>query len=152
MEKLEILIRDTSKALATFKEITRTPYSIIVRDAAIQRFEYSFEISWKLIKEFLKQQEGIICNSPKSCFRDAFRMKLLSEEEAITALEMTDDRNLTSHTYHEELAEEIYGKIGGYYNLMENIYKRINERIISENDIDEANQKVNADQGSENDE
>lgn len=143
MEKLAILIRDTGKALATLKEIVQTPYSVIVRDAAIQRFEYCFEISWKLIKEFLKVQEGVICNSPKSCFREAFRVKLLDEEAAIAALEMTDDRNLTSHTYHEELADEIYRKISDYFNLMENIYKRISERIISENDINEANQRPN---------
>ena len=60
--------------------------------------------------------------------------------------------NLASHTYHEELADEIYGKINDYYNLMENIYNRINERIVSENDINEANQKLNSDQGSQNDE
>ena len=138
MEKLEILIRDTKKALEALKEIVETPFSVIVRDAAIQRFEYSFEISWKLIKEFLKVQEGVICNSPKSCFREAFRMKLLAEEDVIKALEMTDDRNLTSHTYHEELADEIYKKIKDYHNLMENIYMRISERLVPENDINEA--------------
>ena len=99
MEKLTIIAGDTKRALETLKEIIDTPYSVIVRDATIQRFEYSFEIFWKFVKEYLRVKEGIICNSPKSCFREAFNVKLLTEEETVTALEMTDDRNLTSNTF-----------------------------------------------------
>ncbi|HEX9974410.1 MAG TPA: HI0074 family nucleotidyltransferase substrate-binding subunit [bacterium] len=125
MEKLEQLSRTAAKALSTLREITQMPFSVIIRDSAIQRFEYTFEIVWKLLKEYLKIQEGVICNSPKSCFREAFNTKLLTEEETIKALEMTDDRNLTSHTYHEELADAIYLKIPVYYNLMEKLYNSI---------------------------
>lgn len=121
MEKLTIVAGDAKRALGTLKEIIDTPYSVIVRDATIQRFEYSFEIFWKFLKEYLRVKEGIICNSPKSCFREAFNVKLLTEEETIAALEMTDDRNLTSHTYHEEVAEEIYRKIKDYYKLMDKV-------------------------------
>ena len=95
MEKLELMSQSTAKALSTLEEIIRTPYSIIVRDSAIQRFEYCFEISWKILKEYLRIHEGVICNSPKSCFREGFKLNLLNEEETIKALEMTDDRNLT---------------------------------------------------------
>lgn len=127
MEKLTIIAEDTKNALGTLKEITETSYTVIVRDATIQRFEYSFEIFWKFLKEHLRVKEGIICNSPKSCFREAFNVKLLTEEETVTALEMTDDRNLTAHTYHEEVAEEIYRKIKGYYELMDKVYRNLVE-------------------------
>jgi hypothetical protein len=50
MEKLKIIAEETGRALTTLKEITEEPYSIIIRDASIQRFEYSFEIFWKLLK------------------------------------------------------------------------------------------------------
>ncbi len=123
MEKLKLIAVDTEKALRTLKEILDMPYSVIIRDAAIQRFEYSFEIFWKFIKEYLRVKEGIVCNSPKSCFREAFRMKLQTEEETIKALQMADDRNLTSHTYREEVAEEIYRKIKDYYKLMDRVYR-----------------------------
>jgi len=125
MEKIEILTENAAQALVTLKEIVNTPFSVIVRDAAIQRFEYSFEIMWKLVKEYLRIQEGIICNSPKSCFREAFKADLLTEEESIKALGMTDDRNLTSHTYHEEVAEDIYNKIAEYYNIMNNLFLKL---------------------------
>lgn len=129
MEKLNLVAEDAGRAITTLKEIIEEPYSVIVRDAAIQRFEYSYEIFWKLLKEYLKEREGIICASPKSCFREAFKVKLLTEEETVKALEMTDDRNLTSHTYHEEVAMEIYQKIRGYYELMDKVYKKILENI-----------------------
>ncbi|MBU4491635.1 MAG: nucleotidyltransferase substrate binding protein [Euryarchaeota archaeon] len=127
MEKLTIIAEDTKNALGTLQEIIETPYSVIVRDATIQRFEYSFEIFWKFLKEYLRVKEGIICNSPKSCFREAFNVKLFTEEETVTALEMTDDRNLTAHTYHEEVAEEIYRKIKGYYTLMDRVCRNLIE-------------------------
>jgi len=61
MEKLNLVAEDAGRALTTLKEITEEPYSVIIRDAAIQRFEYSYEVFWKLIKEYLKEREGIIC-------------------------------------------------------------------------------------------
>ncbi len=125
MEKLKLIAEDTKRALGTLEEILDTPYSVIVRDAAIQRFEYTFEVFWKLIKEYLRVKEGIVCNSPKSCFREAFSVKLMTEEEIMKALLMADDRNLTSHTYREEVAEEIYRKIKDYHKLMDNVYRAI---------------------------
>ncbi len=44
MEKIKFLSDNAGKALETLKEIVNTPFSVIVRDAAIQRFEYNFEI------------------------------------------------------------------------------------------------------------
>jgi len=125
MEKLNLVGEDAKRALKTLEEIIREPFSIIVRDAAIQRFEYSFEIFWKFVKEYLRYKEGLICNSPKSCFREAFRVNLMSEQETIKALEMTDDRNMTSHTYHEEVAQEIFQKINGYYLLMHTVFQNL---------------------------
>ena len=117
MEKLKLIAEDAGKALRTLKEITDESYSVIVRDAAIQRFEYSFEIFWKLLKEYLRVKEGVISNSPKSCFREAFNVKLMTEEETIKALEMTDDRNLTSHTYHEKWQRKFIQKLKIIINL-----------------------------------
>jgi len=123
--KLEMKAKVAKRALETLQEIMDEPYSVIIRDAAIQRFEYTFEVTWKLIKEYLFEMEGVICNSPKSCFREAFKMGLLNETESMQALYMTDDRNMTTHTYHEDIAEEIYKELAGYYFLMNKIYTSI---------------------------
>lgn len=125
MERLKLKYKDTIKALNTLKQILEEPFSIIVQDATIQRFEYTFEAFWKFLKEYLKEQEGIICNSPKSCFREIFSLGLLTEEETVKFLEMTDDRNMTTHTYKDEVSRIIYRKIPDYYNLMEVLIGRV---------------------------
>jgi nucleotidyltransferase substrate binding protein (TIGR01987 family) len=100
-----------------------------VRDASIQRFEYSFESLWKLLKAYLDQQEGIVCNSPKACFREALRVGLLSTSDVETCLVMTDDRNLTSHTYIEAVAEAIYSKLPAYRDVMERLLAGVQAHI-----------------------
>ena len=127
MEKLKRRVKEAEKALKTLKAISQEPYSVIVRDAAIQRFEYTFEAFWKLLRDYLREIEGIRCNSPKSCFREALSVGLVSEEQTVTCLEMTDDRNLTSHTYIEKLAERIYEKVESYCKLMEEIFTLVRE-------------------------
>ncbi len=129
MEKLKAKLETTEKALKTFEEILKEPYSKIVRDASIQRFEYSFEVFWKAVKLYLEHQEGIVCNSPKSCFREMFSVGLIDENKTTKLLEMTDDRNLTSHTYDEDLAEGLYHKLHEYYELMKEILEKIRRQI-----------------------
>ena len=95
------------------------------RDSAIQRFEFTVEIFWKLLKNIAKENEGIICNSPKSCIREFFASGYIKESNAKLLMEMIDDRNMTSHTYHEEVAEIIFSKLKNYINCMFDIYKTI---------------------------
>lgn len=129
MERLDLKCKDALRALNTLKEILNQPFSIIVRDAAIQRFEYTFEAVWKFLKEYLKEREGVISNSPKSCFREAFSIGRLTEEETVKFLEMTDRRNDTSHTYKEEVSQIIYSKIPAYFLLMESLLERVMDKI-----------------------
>lgn len=126
MERIRLKYSDTIKALSTLKEILDAPFNIIVRDATIQRFEYTFEALWKYLKEYLKEQEGLICNSPKSCFRGLFSTGTITEETTVKFLEMTDDRNMTSHTYKEEVAMILYNKMRNHYTLMEDLMKKVN--------------------------
>jgi len=129
MEKLELRAESATKALKTLEEIVDEPYSTIVRDAAIKRFEYSFDIFWKFVKDYLRVQEGIECASPKSCFRDAFKVGILSEEKTVKVLEMTDDRNLSIHTYDEEAVEEIYQQVRDYWKLMDEICRWVIKKV-----------------------
>jgi nucleotidyltransferase substrate binding protein (TIGR01987 family) len=127
MEKLNKKISSAQKALHTLNEILDTEKTIIVRDASIQRFEYSFETAWKAAKSYLRAREGIKANSPKSIFRELGSVNILTEEQVELALQMTDDRNMTSHTYIEEVAEQIYAKLTEYYHLMKLILNHINK-------------------------
>lgn len=106
MERVSERIALAQKALATFEELAKlSAPSVIERDAAIQRFEYSFEALWKATQRYLKEREGIEAPSPKAVIRAALRSALLNETEARKALQMADDRNLTLHTYHEAVTK-----------------------------------------------
>lgn len=121
--------KDTQDALNTLKEVLAEPFSIIIRDATIQRFEYTFEAFWKFIKAYLKEKEGIIGNSPKACFREIFSLGFSSEEETVQLQEMTDKRNDISHTYKEQVAQNIYNKIREYALLMDTILNKFEDKI-----------------------
>ena len=126
MERLQLKYQDALHAFQSLKGILSEDFSLIVRDATIQRFEYTFEALWKFLKEYLKN-EGIIANSPKACFRELFALgNFLTEEETVLFLEMTDKRNETTHTYKEIIAEEIFKLIPKYANLMEKLLSRFN--------------------------
>ncbi len=121
MERLILKTNKAQKAINSLKEILNEPFSIYIRDASIQRFEYTFEAFWKFIKEYLKFTKGIQCSSPKDCFRELLSVQICNEDEVYQLLQMTDSRNETSHTYNEEVAEKIYSKIKLYCHLIDKI-------------------------------
>lgn len=128
MERLKQRLVVARQALATLFELKDEPYSKLVRDASIQRFEYTFEAVWKAAHQYLNDYEGMELGSPKGVLRACFQVGLLSEEQAKQALAMTDDRNLTSHTYNERVAAQIFGKIADYENLMDVLLSAIEKK------------------------
>ena len=132
MGELKTRLASCRRALASLEEAVEMPFSVIVRDGCIQRFEYSFETTWKLLKTFLEEQEGILCHSAKGCFREALKAGLLTVEQTELSLEMTDDRNVTSHTYIEAVAEAIYRRIPSYLTVMSDLLAKIDEAMAEE--------------------
>ena len=81
------------------------------RDGIILRFEYTFEMAWKLMKE-LNDFLGTPCYSPKDCIRLSAKNGLIDNpEEWLEYLEYTDNRNLIVHTYGRANTQRISGKI-----------------------------------------
>jgi len=110
------------RALTSLEELV-SKYSekkddVILRDALIQRFEYSTEAFWKYLKAYLQTEHNLSANSPREVIRTGLFAKLYSEEISQELLQMLDDRNLTSHTYVEELAESIAHRIPEYSKNM----------------------------------
>lgn len=109
-----------TELLASYREaLTRLSEALAVDvaqqelalDAAIQRFEFCFELCWKLLQKKLRA-EGIDAASPRQALSEAHRLGWI-DNEALW-LSMLRDRNLTSHTYKKALALEIHGRLGGY--------------------------------------
>ena len=119
MERLKERLVLAQKALSTLNEVItiQTP-SAIERDATIQRFEYSFEAVWRAVKRHLNIVEGIDVSSSKAVIRASLGVGLLDEATCRQALAMVDDRNLTSHTYNEKLADEILERIPLHAQVM----------------------------------
>lgn len=119
MERWRRRLASAEKALASLEELVRIEHpGAVERDAAIQRFEYTFEVVWKTAREWLYEEEGIDAGSPKSVIRSCREVGLLGAGEAAEALRMADDRNLTVHTYDESLAREIYGRLSRHAALL----------------------------------
>jgi len=85
----------------------------LFRDGLIQRFEFTYELAWKTLKEYLESIGIVDRNSPKAVMKEAFAQKLIGEED--TWLLMLKDRNYTAHVYNEELALEIAKHITTLY-------------------------------------
>ena len=85
----------------------------LFRDGLIQRFEFTYELAWKTLKDYLESIGIVDRNSPKAVMKEAFAQKLIGEED--TWLLMLKDRNYTAHVYNEELALEIAKHITTLY-------------------------------------
>lgn len=125
-EKVEQL----EQALVAWKKAVDAPFDDLSRDAAIQRYEFSFELLWKVVKIYLKEIESIECASPKACFREVRNILDLREEEIETCLSMTDDRNLSVHTYSEKMANELYAKFPKYLKVARKVLREIKKRQV----------------------
>jgi len=108
-ERLKEVVESTKKESENYE---------IFRDSAVQRFKITTEAFWKCVKVFLKVKEGIACNSPKGCIRELFLNGYVDKNGLEVLLNMIDDRNLTSHTYNEEVADEFFQGLKVYLELL----------------------------------
>ena len=115
MDRLSERLRSADNALTTLRELTVIAKpSMIERDAAIQRFEYTTEACWKAAQAVLSVRFGVEAASPKTVIRACAQNGLLDESDARIAMSAVDDRNLTSHTYNEGLADRLFSRLDKY--------------------------------------
>lgn len=84
-------------------------------DSVIQRFEFCIELCWRMLKAALRLEE-VEATSPRATLREAYKMSWIDDEAMW--LKMLDDRNLTPHTYKEEVALDVLSRIPGYRDAM----------------------------------
>ena len=110
----EALVFDTyEKALATLKLALDEPLDDFIRDSAIQRFEYSIELSWKTLRRYLIVVYNIEEGATREIFRIAERNNII--DDALVWIDYVDKRNMTSHTYHEDIAAKVYETAQKFY-------------------------------------
>lgn len=125
MERIRELYIDFEKALTRLKQALDEDLSkgSIIVDGTIQRFEFTFELAWKLAKAILRHN-GVEVDAPRIVIKEAFKVKLIKEGESW--IDMLEDRNKTSHIYDEKQALKIYDKIkNNHFKILEGFKENI---------------------------
>lgn len=115
MKRTDQIEKDFRDALGALEEAVRDARSELEIDGAIQRFEFTFELFWKFLRAYL-QEQGLVVNTPKECFKEGFRTGLIKDEQS--TLRMVDDRNLTVHIYDRATSREVFSRIQSLYVLL----------------------------------
>jgi nucleotidyltransferase substrate binding protein (TIGR01987 family) len=85
----------------------------ILKEGLIQRFEYTHELAWNVMKDYAEYQGNTAIGGSRDATREAFSIQII--ENGRIWMDMINSRNISSHTYHEEVALEIFTKIINEY-------------------------------------
>ena len=120
-ERIKEIFVDFKKALERLQKALQEDieHNAVAVDGAIQRFEFTFELAWKLERAILSYN-GIEVTNPRLIIKEAFGTGLLKDGNGW--IEMLEERNKTSHIYDEDMALGIYNKIkNNHYKLLEDL-------------------------------
>ncbi len=126
IQKAMILIESLSQAHARLKEAENFPDDLPHRESTIKRFEFSFELSWKLMKAIAQINDKNVY-SPKNAIRAAAQFNLIDKPK--TWMDFANARNLTTHTYQEDIALSIYKMVSGFTPLVEQLLTNARKQV-----------------------
>lgn len=121
MKRYEERKQDLNKAIDRLKEALEIEENEIVIDGAIHRFEFTFELAWKTMKDYL-EYIGIIqgIGSPREIIKTAYENGII--EDGDNWIKMMLARNSLAHLYDEEKSREIYIEIKEvYFKLLQEL-------------------------------
>ena len=129
MTKSQSIYEDLVNASARLKEALLLPSeNIINQDATIQRFEFTFELAWKLMQEVLIENRVNTSRGVKTIIRDSANLGIVDDPSAW--IKFLEDRNLTAHTYKEDEARSIYKDIKDFPVLFDNLVQKAKDFIV----------------------
>lgn len=100
--------------------------NVLEKEGLIQRFEYTFELAWKTLKDYLESQE-VVVKFPREVIKAAFHYELIQDGE--TWMDMLEKRNLLSHTYDEERFNFAVNMIKkDYYKAISQVYRELGDK------------------------
>ena len=116
------------KAYNTLDKYVRQPIETeLERAGIIQLYEIAFELSWKLMKDYLEAL-GFSVKSPRETIKMAYQIGLI--EDGHVWIDALTDRNLTVHTYDEKLAKKLAGDIADiYFPELQKLHNRLLEEL-----------------------
>lgn len=107
-------IENYASALAQLEQAVaiyqKSQQDALYRDGLIQRFEFTVELSWKSLKEYLEDQGFVLAaSSPRSVLKDAYAAGVIQDAECWN--QILTARNITSHVYDEKTADNVAAQI-----------------------------------------
>ena len=100
----------------------------IVKEGLIQRFEYTYELAWNLMKDYAFYQGNSNVGGSRDAIKESFKLNLISDCEIW--FDIIASRMQTSHNYNEETVNEIFNKIKDeYVNVFFNFYEIMKNKI-----------------------
>jgi nucleotidyltransferase substrate binding protein (TIGR01987 family) len=129
---LEKAIHTLNEAIVTYnarKEFVSASESTLMRDGIIQRFEYTFELSWKTMKRYLEMYgiEQVDKLKNRDFFRSCYEAGLI--RDPLVWFDFLQDRNQTSHTYDQVVAVDVYDSAVKFIADVQFLLAQLQERI-----------------------
>jgi len=116
------------KSLKFLKDaVSRSELSDLEKAGVIQTYEFTFELAWKTVKDYL-EEKGVSVKFPRDTIKAGFRYDIL--EDGDLWIDMLEKRNLMSHAYDEEKAEIAFKLITTeYFKILEQLYNHLKEAL-----------------------
>ncbi len=116
------------KSYKLLKKYSNKPITTeLERAGIIQFFEMTFELAWKVLKDYL-ESEGYTVKSPRETVKQAFQIGLI--DNGHVWIDALSNRNLTTHTYDEELANKMTNEIlSAYIPELEKMYDKLSKEL-----------------------
>jgi nucleotidyltransferase substrate binding protein (TIGR01987 family) len=111
------------RAVARLAAVIAEPVSMTQREASIQRFEFAFELGWKSIQATLRAK-GIAVVTPRDSFEGAWSAGWFDDDAWIGMLR---DRNLTSHTYREDVTLDVCERLSLHQRHLQSLVGRLRQ-------------------------
>ena len=127
MKRFEERKKDLINATNRLKEALNEEESDLVIDGVLHRYEFTFELAWKTLKDYLEYL-GVTINtgSPREVIKESYAHDLIPDGE--TWIKMMLARNSLSHLYDEETSRKVYNEIKEkYIYQIEKLIERLNK-------------------------
>ena len=95
------------------------------RDSLIKRFELTYDLLWKYLREYMIIAQGISIDSPRKVFQQCLSLGFTNEAETDELIDLIEDRNLTTHVYDIDLANKVATDIQRHHDVIDKIIKKV---------------------------
>ena len=110
LQKIENYHHALARLAEAVQIYTADPGDALYRDGLIQRFEFTVELAWKSLKEYLEDQGAVLgIASPRGVLKEAYAAGVITDAE--TWNRIIEARNITSHVYDEKTAQTVADQI-----------------------------------------